>query len=119
MSVSATAENANHMMTITLNLWNSTNAGIMPTAMDVPSPPPENGRQYRVVFSSRASRGAGQMEVERRTGRDGRGRNSKGGTDVHSCAIEQMTMIATANMFEVSTLTRHAKKSCTRAAMNA
>ena len=40
MRVSATAENASQMMTMTLNFWNCTNSGIMPTAMEVPSPPP-------------------------------------------------------------------------------
>ena len=37
---SATAENASQMMTMTLNCVNRANSGTIPTAMDVPSPPP-------------------------------------------------------------------------------
>ncbi len=43
MMVSATAEKANQMMTITWNFWKCTNSGTLTTAMEVPRPPPKRG----------------------------------------------------------------------------
>ncbi len=44
MRVSATAEKASQMTTITWNFWKCTNSGILPTAIEVPRPPPETVR---------------------------------------------------------------------------
>lgn len=99
ISVSATAENANQTMTMTLNFWKLVNSGIMPTAMDVPSPPP------RVIHSAIAS-----------ASRNGDGHGQRCDYS-HSCATALNTMTQTENMFPVRILTLQAKNNWTSTAM--